>query len=116
MPAWLVAAAVAVISVVATVLKGTTYYVPGACPSVQATLKQAVFGQDLALTLLTDSICSHITNPEPSKLLVMSVHGPPGVGKTFSHHLLAKSLYHKNPAGAVHCPGRDCSGYMVRLS
>eukprot|EP00798_Chlamydomonas_sp_ICE-L_P008143 gene8143-1391_t len=45
--------------------------------------------------------------------LVISMHGPPGVGKTFTHTLLARALYNKDPAAAAQCPGEDCTGAKV---
>ena len=38
-------------------------------------------------------VCDHLSNPRPRKPLVVSIHGPPGVGKTYFHKLLAETLY-----------------------
>ena len=40
------------------------------------------------------------------------MHGPPGVGKSFLHHLLAKALYNAT-MGFGECPGYACPGYKV---
>lgn len=36
-----------------------------------------------------------------------------GVGKTLTHQLFAKGMYHKHPEAALDCPGNDCRGYKV---
>lgn len=91
--------------------------------------------QELALTQLRDVVCDHVANvrpacalptpvltsltlqPRPRKPLVVSLNGPPGVGKTFYHKLLAESLYNMTGlAGrAPSCDpgGQDCPGYRV---
>lgn len=70
-------------------------------------------GQDLAVRQLVDAVCHHLATPHPPKPLVLSAHGPPGVGKTLTHQLLAQALYNKHPEKAVECPGRHCKGYKV---
>ncbi|EFJ49257.1 hypothetical protein VOLCADRAFT_89984 [Volvox carteri f. nagariensis] len=47
------------------------------------------------------------------KPLFISVHGPPGTGKTFTHTLLAKALYNRDLATAKSCPGEGCAGAKV---
>lgn len=49
--------------------------------------------QELALGQLRELVCDHLNNPRPRKPLVVSIHGPPGVGKTYFHKLLAETLY-----------------------
>lgn len=51
-----------------------------------------------------------------SKPLIVSVHGPPGVGKSLTHMLAAKALYNSHPLSTTQCPGRSCAGYKVRCS
>ena len=63
---------------------------------------------------LVDAVCAHLSHRQPTKPLILSVHGPPGVGKTFTHMLLARALYNKDPESASRCPGDDCQGYKVR--
>ena len=72
-----------------------------------------IVGQDLALNQLIDAVCTHLKQPHPAKPLIISVHGPPGVGKTYSHTLLARALYNKDPGAAPQCPGQDCRGAKV---
>lgn len=73
-------------------------------------------GQDASLLALTDAVCDHLTRQRegtPSKPLVVSIHGPPGVGKTYFHQLAGHALYNGNVPRKKHCPGRDCPGYKV---
>lgn len=93
---------------------GSVSFVPQACTNIETTLPQEVVGQELALRHLTDIICQHISQKHPKKPLVLSVHGPPGVGKTYTHLWLARSLYNKQPAADLICPGMHCKGYKVR--
>jgi len=67
----------------------------------------------LALTQLTESVCQHIAQKQPKKPLVISVHGPPGVGKTYTHWWLARALYNQQPSLDLDCPGIHCRGYKV---
>jgi DNA polymerase III delta prime subunit len=76
-------------------------------------LPQEIVGQQLALTQLTDALCHHLSQQRPKKPLVISVHGPPGVGKTYTHLWLARILYNQQPSAALNCPGLDCRGYKV---
>jgi ATP-dependent Lon protease len=77
--------------------------------------------QELAVTQLTDAVCDHVKNvrtqpataaarepealaavcakPSPRKPLVLSLHGPPGVGKTYFHKLLAEAVYNMTGGG-----------------
>ena len=115
---------------------GTTRFVPEACSNVAAFLPAHVVGQDLAINQLVDAVCEHLAPDAdgssssshggssigsssssraqaPRKPLIISVHGPPGVGKTFTHTLLARALYNKDPAAAADCPGEQCKGAKV---
>lgn len=71
-------------------------------------------GQELALRQATDAICDHLAQPEPIRPLVLSVHGPPGVGKSLSHLMAARALYNRHIHPDLRCPGYDCAGYKVR--
>ncbi|KAG2485546.1 hypothetical protein HYH03_015714 [Edaphochlamys debaryana] len=116
----------AIAALVAAVLygmSGTTRYVPDACSNVGTFLSSHVVGQDLAINQLVDAICEHLLDPLsakesgapvlPKKPLIISVHGPPGVGKTYTHTLLARALYNKDASTAVDCPGSSCQGSKV---
>lgn len=92
----------------------TSRFVPGACSRIDTYLSSHIVGQKLAIDQLVDAICTHIEHPHGSrKPLIISVHGPVGVGKTYSHTLLAKALYNSDPDSAVSCPGVDCLGSKV---
>lgn len=89
-------------------------FVPGACERFEPFLRSRLVGQELALKQTSDAICDHLAKENPIKPLVMSFHGPPGVGKSLFHRLAARVLYIKNPEKmARQCPGRDCAGYKV---
>lgn len=87
-------------------------------------MNQYLVGQEPSLRVLTDAICDHISGLDgqaqgfqgQKKPLVISVHGPPGVGKSYFHQLAAQVLYNGENANKVqgqHCPGRHCAGYKV---
>lgn len=84
-----------------------------ACANVERYLPSEVVGQELAVRQLTDAVCHHLAREHPTKPLVISVHGPPGVGKTLTHQLLAWALYNERPRRDLQCPGRHCKGYRV---
>ena len=64
-----------------------------ACARLRAHLHGHLHGQTVATDLLADAICDHLETPHPSKPLVLAVHGPPGVGKSYFHQLLAQAVY-----------------------
>lgn len=84
------------------------------CDRLEPYLTHHIVGQDLALKQLINAVCDHLDDPAPSKPLVLSAHGPPGVGKSLSHFLLARALYSKRPQHVHACPGSQCLGYKVR--
>ncbi|GBF93149.1 hypothetical protein Rsub_05880 [Raphidocelis subcapitata] len=94
-------------------------FVPTACAGAEAYLPAEVVGQDLAVRQLADAVCTHLAArpagraPGAGRPLVISAHGPPGVGKTLSHQLLARALYNAAPSERLQCPGKDCRGYKV---
>ena len=90
---------------------------PGVCERLEPYLASQLVGQELALRQLADAVCDHAAGKQTpaQKPLVLSVHGPPGVGKSLAHLLLARALYNPDPAAAgLQCPGPDCPGYRVR--
>ena len=90
---------------------GHTSFAAGACSSIETYLLSEVVGQELAVQQLSDAICDHMLKEQPQKPLVLSVHGPPGVGKSLSHRLLAQALY--DASDDTECPGLHCPGYKV---
>lgn len=73
------------------------YFAPGASERLESYLLEAVVGQDLAIRQLADAVRDHLATPVPKKPLIVSAHGPPGVGKTLTHRLLAQVLYSDQP-------------------
>ncbi|XP_018105050.1 torsin-2A-like isoform X2 [Xenopus laevis] len=61
--------------------------------AVDCALARNVFGQHLAQELLFKSVKEFIENDNPSKPLVLSLHGWSGTGKTFVSSLLVKHLF-----------------------
>jgi len=92
---------------------GVHDFASGACERVEPYLFSELVGQDLAVQQACDAICDHLAKREPQKPLVLSAHGPPGVGKTMMHLLLARALYSKKPSDELRCPGTQCLGYKV---
>eukprot|EP00878_Enallax_costatus_P027083 GHUV01029127.1.p1 GENE.GHUV01029127.1~~GHUV01029127.1.p1 ORF type:complete len:315 (+),score=79.44 GHUV01029127.1:352-1296(+) len=113
MPAVTAIAAAAVVGSFLLHVFGTVKFVDNACANIESVLPREVIGQELALGQLTDVICHHLAQKNPKKPLVISVHGPPGVGKTYTHWWLARSLYNKHPSADLECPGMHCRGYKV---
>lgn len=62
---------------------------------LQELLKQDVFGQHIATEVVSRQIEAHLSNPSPSKPLVLSFHGWTGNGKNHVAYLIAKSLFMK---------------------
>ncbi|DBA91747.1 hypothetical protein WJX77_012496 [Trebouxia sp. C0004] len=86
-------------------------FAPGACAVIEPYLLTEVVGQELAIHQTSDAICDHLLKEQPQKPLVLSVHGPPGIGKSLSHRLLAQALY--ATSDDIGCPGSLCPGYKV---
>lgn len=93
---------------------GSVHFVDTGCTNLESLLQQQLVGQELALGQLTDAVCHHLSQRAPRKPLVISVHGPPGVGKTYTHLWMARALYSKAPSASLQCPGMHCRGYKVR--
>lgn len=92
---------------------GNVNFAPGACERLEPYLSSKLVGQELALRQITDAICDHLAKDEPQRPLVLSLHGPPGVGKSMFHRLAAQALYNRRIHDALRCPGLDCAGYKV---
>jgi pantothenate kinase-related protein Tda10 len=92
---------------------GNVNFAPGACERLEPYLSSKLVGQELALRQITDAICDHLALDEPQRPLVLSLHGPPGVGKSMFHRLAAQALYNRRIHDALRCPGLDCAGYKV---
>lgn len=118
MAAPVVAVAVAIWAMWAWKMKGNDNFAPGVCERLQPFLLQEIVGQELALRQFSDAACDFLRREESSptgstKPLIISVHGPPGVGKSLTHLLAARALYNKHPLSEMQCPGSSCAGYKV---
>ncbi len=94
---------------------GNLSFAPGACERLEPFLASRIVGQELALRQISDAICDHLATPEPSRPLVLSLHGPPGVGKSMFHQLAAQAMYNRHIRPDLRCPGLDCAGYKVGM-
>ena len=88
-----------------------TFCREGACERVRAHLAANLHGQDTAVNLLADAVCDHVASPRPNKPLVASLHGSPGIGKSYFHQLLAQALY--NATGDGSRPAEDEFGNPI---
>lgn len=95
---------------------GHVSFTPGACGAIEPYLKSEVVGQELAIHQMSDAICDHLLKEQPQKPLVLSVHGPPAVGKSLSHRLLAQAMYDTAPGDELDCPGPQCPAYKVSFT
>eukprot|EP00873_Tetraselmis_striata_P004412 jgi/Tetstr1/424676/TSEL_015198.t1 len=87
-------------------------YVPGACPRLERHLGSHLAGQAPAVEAAADAVCAHLADTHPQRPLVLSVHGPPGVGKSYFHLLAAQALYNLTD-GQYECPGYHCPAYKI---
>jgi replication-associated recombination protein RarA len=87
--------------------------VPEACSTLEPYLLSQMVGQELAIQQFSDAVCDHVQKEHPLKPLVVSAHGPPGVGKSMSHLLAARALYSHHPNSVTSCPGIECAGYKA---
>ncbi|XP_065141334.1 torsin-1A-like isoform X1 [Paramisgurnus dabryanus] len=56
-------------------------------------LRNSLYGQDIALKMIQKSVSWFIKDSNPSKPLVLSLHGPTGVGKTYVTKIIARNIY-----------------------
>ena len=112
---WVVAAAAAATVSYWAKLRGPKQYVKGVEERVEGLLDARLLGQPLAVHQVSDAISEHLAQPWPKKPLVMSVHGPPGVGKSLFHYLIGHALYNITDVDSHtnQCPGRGCPAYKV---
>ena len=76
-------------------------FCPDACDGMRSYVPNELVGQGFALQQLTDAVCDHMAEDSPARPLVLSLHGPPGVGKTLFHRLLAQAVYNATDAATV---------------
>ena len=58
-------------------------------------LKRNIFGQQIALNIVTSTVRQHLKNKNPPKALVLSFNGYTGIGKNHLSKLIAKAIYTK---------------------
>ena len=56
-------------------------------------LQSQLYGQHIAAKTVLQAVSSHWSDDDPSKALVMSFHGPSGVGKSHLSNLIVKNMY-----------------------
>jgi hypothetical protein len=118
LPCWLLYLPIALfLSLWITLIPGTTRFVPEACQNIERLLSSEVVGQSLATGAMTEAICHHLAKQKGvvsssyrSTPLVLSLHGPPGIGKSLSTHLVSRALYNSDPDLSAPCPGDGCQG------
>lgn len=64
----------------------------------EAALRERVIGQPQAIELILDTLRVHHASKRREKPLVISLHGPTGVGKSLTHEVLARALYARSDA------------------
>lgn len=84
-----------------------------ACDFARRGLAENILAQPTAVELLSTAVCDHIKSRVPRKPLVVSAHGPPGVGKSLTHRTLALTLWNVAMEDMAHCPGSACPGYFT---
>ena len=90
------AVAVGAVSLVGGLLNAgmRTGFSTDACESVRLAFAQRIVGQEFATRQIADAVCDHLHRAGADrKPLILSVHGPPGVGKSFLHGVLADALF-----------------------
>lgn len=72
------------------------HWIPGNMDGLEFDLKHNVFGQPLALDIILKRLHYHyFIRQTPTKALVLSFHGPPGVGKNFVSQMILKNMFLK---------------------
>ncbi|XP_030589905.1 torsin-1A-like [Archocentrus centrarchus] len=70
---------------------------------LKADLDNKLFGQHIASDIIFKAVSGFMNNDNPTKPLVLSLHGPTGTGKSFVIQLIAKNIYEKGKSSqSVH--------------
>ncbi|XP_057175728.1 torsin-1A-like [Triplophysa rosa] len=56
-------------------------------------LRKSLYGQHIALETIVKSVTWFMKDPNPPKPLVLSLHGPTGVGKSYVTEIIARNIY-----------------------
>ncbi|CAH1272664.1 TOR1A [Branchiostoma lanceolatum] len=60
---------------------------------LESIITRRLHGQPLVLKLVTESLRDHLGSHAPSKALLLSFHGPPGVGKNYISGMIAEAMF-----------------------
>lgn len=60
---------------------------------LQLDLQTKLFGQHIASRIILKAVTGFMSNDNPKKPLVLSLHGPSGTGKSFVSQLIADNIY-----------------------
>lgn len=61
--------------------------------ALQADLDSHLFGQHIASRIILKAVTGFMSNDNPKKPLVLSLHGWTGTGKNFVSQMIAESIY-----------------------
>ncbi|XP_051961158.1 torsin-1A-like [Xyrauchen texanus] len=64
-------------------------------------LRKFLYGQHIAMKTIQNALSSFMEDSNPNKPLVLSFHGPPGVGKSYVTKIIARNIY-KNGEKSKH--------------
>lgn len=64
-------------------------------PGLKTDLENKLFGQHVASRIIVKAVTGFMSNNNPKKPLVLSLHGWTGTGKNFVSQLIAKNVYKK---------------------
>ncbi|XP_059214633.1 torsin-1A-like [Centropristis striata] len=61
--------------------------------ALKADLQNKLFGQHIASSIILEAVSRFMSNENPMKPLVLSLHGPTGTGKSFASQLIAENIF-----------------------
>lgn len=62
-------------------------------PGLKTDLENKLFGQHIASRVILKAVSGFMSNDNPKKPLVLSLHGWTGTGKNFVSQLIAENIY-----------------------
>merc|ERR1712072_497100 len=99
--------------IIKTFLSQSHFIKKSFCRTLWSEIREEIIGQDFALDLMVTCICDYLDDTFLKKPLVISTHGPVGVGKTLTHRSLARFLYEVPRENWNACPGYECPAYKL---
>ncbi|XP_059214630.1 torsin-1A-like [Centropristis striata] len=63
--------------------------------ALKADLQNKLFGQHIASSIILKTVSGFMSNENPKKPLVLSLHGPTGTGKSFVSQLIAENIFNE---------------------